>query len=282
MQAEHGISWVEALPRAVRQLHDAPGPSGLSPFEIVFGRHRPCAGVPYEPPQVALDAVEFFEHQQEVDRRVADALNALHQRRAQQVNERRREPEAFQMNDKVWWLRPRGRTGDKLQSYWCGPCVVKRREGQHSYVIETREGHEVAVHRCHLKRHTADPHSGAPLPLYYFKQAVEDLGVHVDEWEVERIIKHRRGADGQLQFLVKWHGSDKQTWEPVGHFFHRYSVDFISYCQKAQLQLDLVGILAQHPEEEPSEVRQLAAQAFPFEMMGGPSCPERSPPGETA
>ena len=249
IQADHGICWVEALPRAVRQLHDAPGPSGLSPYEILFGRHRPTAGVPYEPPRVALDAVAFFDHQKEVDQKVAAAMNDLHLARAEKVNKRRREPEAFKVDDKVWWLRPRGRTGDKLETYWCGPCVVKRREGWHSYVIETREGHEVAVHRSHLKAHVEDEYSDEPRPLFYHAQAVEDLGVQVDEWEVERITSHRRDTDGELQFLVKWRGSDKKTWEPVGHFFHRYSQDFIDYCKQARLRPDIVTYLADHPPE---------------------------------
>ena len=40
------MSWVEALPVAVQQIHDAPGESGLSPYEIVMGRTRNLAGVP--------------------------------------------------------------------------------------------------------------------------------------------------------------------------------------------------------------------------------------------
>jgi hypothetical protein len=193
---------------------------------------------------MALDAVEFFERQLKVDEQVAQSLNDLHRRRAEKENQRRREPESFTVGDKVWWLRPRGRTGDKLATYWCGPCVIKRREGQHSYVVETRDGHEVDVHRCHLKRHVEDEYSSVPLPLYYYKQAVEDLGVQPDEWEVERITKHRRTPNGDFQFLVKWRGSEKLTWEPVGHFFHRYSADFVEYCVKEGLRPDLISILA--------------------------------------
>ena len=37
---EHQINWVEALPLVLKQYHDAPGESGYSPYEVVFGRHR--------------------------------------------------------------------------------------------------------------------------------------------------------------------------------------------------------------------------------------------------
>ena len=45
-----GISWIEGLQRAIRHIHDIPGEGGLSPYEILYGRHRPYAGVPYQPP----------------------------------------------------------------------------------------------------------------------------------------------------------------------------------------------------------------------------------------
>ena len=40
------MTWVEALPLVVDRLHDTPGESWLSPYEILFGSERPLAGVP--------------------------------------------------------------------------------------------------------------------------------------------------------------------------------------------------------------------------------------------
>ena len=40
---------VEALPQTLDQYHDVPNLSGLSPYQIVFGRHRPLGNVPYTP-----------------------------------------------------------------------------------------------------------------------------------------------------------------------------------------------------------------------------------------
>ena len=41
IQLEDGILWPEALPIALRQIHDMPGEGGYSPYEIMFGRKRP-------------------------------------------------------------------------------------------------------------------------------------------------------------------------------------------------------------------------------------------------
>ena len=41
LQEEEQINWVDALPRTLRMIHDRKGITGLSPYEILFGRERP-------------------------------------------------------------------------------------------------------------------------------------------------------------------------------------------------------------------------------------------------
>lgn len=48
MHAEQSLNWEEALPMALRIHHDNPGPSGWSPYEIVFGRKRALMDLPHE------------------------------------------------------------------------------------------------------------------------------------------------------------------------------------------------------------------------------------------
>jgi hypothetical protein len=136
---EKGIPWVEALPIAVQRLNDKEGPSGLSPYEVLYGRHRPYAGVPYDPPTKAEDAVSFFERQKLVDKKVADTVNQLHHKKTEQLNKRRKELPPLQVGSKAWYLRPRGRPGEKLESYWLGPCRVMERRSEHGYVVECRK-----------------------------------------------------------------------------------------------------------------------------------------------
>ena len=73
---DKGISWVEALPRALRIIHDTPDPTtGLSPYEIMFGRTRNMATLPWEPTQVCLEAEELLKNMNEVDYYLAQLLN---------------------------------------------------------------------------------------------------------------------------------------------------------------------------------------------------------------
>ena len=58
---EEEINWVEALPRVLRVYHDLPGESGLSPFQILFGRERNLAGIPYPPEKECESAKVFFD-----------------------------------------------------------------------------------------------------------------------------------------------------------------------------------------------------------------------------
>ena len=249
LQAEEGICWVPSLQRAVRMLHDVPGPSGLSPYQILYGRDRPYAGVPYEPPRAWPDAVAFFEQQKAVDSQVAHALNDLHERQAKLVNKRRRELRALVPGQKIWWIRPKGRTGDKLDTEWVGPCTIVQRVGEHSYVVRTREGHQIDVHRCHLKEHVEDEYSGRPLALFHFKQAAPELDMALDEWTVDKILAHRVNKAGDLEFQVRWLGSEQLTWEPIGNFFLQYTPYFIKYCRDKGLHVDVVDYLARHPAD---------------------------------
>ena len=63
--------WPEVLPRAVQYIHDSPGPAGLTPYQVVFGRERFAGGVPRDLDQEAPDAVEFFQKMQQTDEFIA-------------------------------------------------------------------------------------------------------------------------------------------------------------------------------------------------------------------
>ena len=54
LNAEQKINWVEALPQVLDRIHDVKGESGFSPYQILFGRERPLAGIPYTPPSARM------------------------------------------------------------------------------------------------------------------------------------------------------------------------------------------------------------------------------------
>ena len=250
LHQEDRVNWVSALPRAVQQYHDIPGPIGLSPYEIVFGgRTRSVGGIPRKPKIEAPDAKEWLAQGQQIDRLVADKLQAHHRQRLEVLNESRRPKPVYQAGDRVWMLRPRHIGTNKLLSWWVGPCLVVDRRGADSYVVEDKPNHHHPAHSSQLKPFVEDEHADAPVPLHFWKQTEADLGEEVDEWEVDEILRHKVGEDGQMWFETKWVGFGAPTWEPLGNFVHRYNVDWAEYCKQHKLRVDvtthLLGAKAQ-------------------------------------
>ena len=162
---EPGVSWVELLPKALRHLHDTPGEAGLSPYEVVFGRHRPMAGLPYKPVREAEDAMAFMRKMKEQDEAVAKRLNDIQLKRAVSTNASRREPPPLKVGSKVWY-HPEPQPGrDKLEPRWKGRGIVLRRVGAHSYVVQLKTGAEQEAHRSQLRPHFEDQYIRDILPL---------------------------------------------------------------------------------------------------------------------
>ncbi len=78
LHAEEEINWVEALPRALLYLHDRVGEGGLSPYQILMGRKRPLAGIPYTPERECIEAQDFFDQITNIDQLVANNLDGEH------------------------------------------------------------------------------------------------------------------------------------------------------------------------------------------------------------
>ena len=107
LNAESRVNWVEALPRILRIYHDMENASGLSPYQMVFGRERAVAGLPYTPPKMCEGAQSFFDRMDMIDREVARVLNTTHFKKQEWFNKGRSEGKVYAVGDKVWVLRPR-------------------------------------------------------------------------------------------------------------------------------------------------------------------------------
>ena len=246
------LSWVEVLPRAAQKINDSPGESGISPYEIVTGRVRNLVGVPLPVEREAQDALEFFRRQKEIDTKVAGIMNDLHENVAARINSDRRDPPEFALGDLVWFLRPPSLSADKALPRWVGPCAVKERQGHSSYVVETRPGVSQAVHRSQLKPFLWRSPEGENFPLNYFRLTPQEEAGQEGEWQVERILRHKV-VGGKYKFLTKWEGfpESEATWEPIGHFFHRYAAPFVDYCMEQReggLMVDVLPHLSRRPK----------------------------------
>ena len=243
IQIDEGMTWVESLPQILDRIHDTVGESGMSPYEVLFGRHRPLGGLPYVPQRECEDALSFFRRQRDVDEKVAKHLNDLHVRQSSYHNRGLLGLMPFQRWDKVWYLRPPD-AGNKLDSKWLGPCLVMEREGENSYIIQVKEGQNIKAHRMHLKGYVEDEENQHQVDLFHHQRTVPLPDSQPDMWFTEAVLNHRVNQRGQLELLTKWQGYDEANWEPVGSFFHSYSADLVDYCQRKGVNLNLSQCLS--------------------------------------
>ena len=150
---DKGIHWVEALPRALRILNDTPDPlTGLSPYEIMFGRTRNLGTLPWEPTQKSYAAEEFLQDMQDLDQEIAKALNNHHENLERTRNARRKERKnPYQIGDQAWVQRPNETGGIKLDTRYHGPYRVTARTGEHSYQVLIPGSGPLDVHISHMK-----------------------------------------------------------------------------------------------------------------------------------
>ena len=114
-------------------------------------------------------------------------------------------------------------------------------------MVEVKPGVTVATHVTQLKLYLEEV-TGESLPLHYFSSGPGELEMAQDEWIVDRVLDHRIRR-GRREFLTLWKGYDRSeaTWEPVNHFIHRYSSDFVKYCRDHSIRINLTEHLSPVP-----------------------------------
>ncbi len=215
------VSWVDLLPKALRFIHDTPGESGFSPYEIVFGRQRSLGGIPYRPLLKAVDAQDWFARQKQLDEKIAKILNSRHEKQANKVNSKLVEPPPLKVGAVVWYCAEEGLVKDKLQPIWQGPGKIVEKRGKDSYVVELGLKNLQEAHRDQLRPHVDDVFAEQPLPLNYFsgKAPVLEPILGPDEYLPESILDHEV-RDGVTKVLVKWKGWKDPTWEPLNELMN--------------------------------------------------------------
>ena len=103
-----------------------------------------------------------------------------------------------------------------------------RRNGEHSYRLELQPTRLQDAHRSQLTEHFMED-LGAPVKLFRYLQAPKNNMVEMEEWEVEQVKGHGLNAAGQVEFLIKWQGSQDETWNSLHKFFQKFTKAVMCY-----------------------------------------------------
>ena len=200
------------------------------------------------------DATRFFNRMADLDIAIANTLNQHHLQIQRKLNSLRQTPRKYKPGDIVWVYRTKDQQGDKLDSKWLGPAKVLDRLGEDSYNVQLKPNMAFEVHTAHLKPFTPDQPDRTTLEedLYHFLPTHRVLEATPGEWNVESIVRHRKGKDGQIEFLTRWEGHEPHddSWEPVSTFFPRYCFEIVQYCRAKRLSIDLASLLSPVPTGE--------------------------------
>jgi hypothetical protein len=239
-----GINWVHALPRTLLQIHDTVGPTGLSPYQIVFGRHRNALGIPYPPTRSCEDAEAFLDRMLDLDTTIARELNKIHDKSEAHFNKRRSRRSAFNINDKVWLLVPKTlASSHKIEKRWNGPMTVTHRVGESSYILTDSTGHTHDAQLSQLKPYMEESIQ------YENSMALEFHTPHkpiLPPFQVGSIIDHRCDTQNTPEFLVHWANRDikESTWERAPLFVKNGLLSKIyAYCQDNGITLTIPHLM---------------------------------------
>jgi hypothetical protein len=140
---------------------------------------------------------------------------------AQQVqeeatNRHRQQSPSFRVGDKVWLnlknIRT-DRTTKKLDAKHA-KFTVTEVIGSHSYRLDTPPGIHNVFHSQLLRPASSDP---LPSQIQDDSQPQPQLVGDEEEYDIEEILREktlRRGRRKTQQYLVKWTGYARPTWEP--------------------------------------------------------------------
>ena len=182
-----------------------------------------------------------------MDEVVSKNLNDLHTKQAENFNKKKREGREFDVGTQVLVIKPKEVGGNKISRWWTGPHIITKQAGQSVWEVDV--GNKCRqVHEAQMKPHY-EPLQGHSWPLHHKMLTDKDVdpdSAH-EEWVVDKIIKHRKRPDGQVEFLTRWQGysAEDDTWELAPQFLPRVNLDFVNYCRKHKLDMPIQALFEQ-------------------------------------
>jgi hypothetical protein len=201
--------------------------TGTSPFQVLYGH------LPQVPTNLMLNkssAVQSPFVRDVVDqhadrfRIIFDALQDSHKMNSDQYDKHKRDV-SFEIGDLVYLdaknIKTTTAIGTKLQPRFLGPYKIVERPSPLNYKLDLppRSRLHPVFHVSKLRRHVSrDPEQFiAPEPTVTDQTPLipDSPEYYHEEYEVEKIVRHKKLADGLLRFLIKWIGypHSANTWQ---------------------------------------------------------------------
>jgi len=219
--------WDDHLAQAEFAYNSTKVATGFSPFELVLGTqpNTPLSLSVHKPiTQGSPSAREFINQHQDRFHMARDTLLEVKKHMTDQYNRHHRNV-SFEVGDLVYVdsenLRPSSGVRNKLSPKFHGPYKIISRPSPLNYYLDLPPGSRVhpVFHVSKLRNHVyRDPGSfplqedpvAPPAPL-----VSDNMKYYEEEYEVERIVRHKNQPDGSVSYLVKWYGypEDQSTWQ---------------------------------------------------------------------
>ena len=195
----------------------------VSPFFLSHEYHCMSVEVSYEKLKLysqksSLQKVNsIIWRLKETEKWAQSAMTISQQEQEEMVNQMRQQITAFKMRDKIWLdlrnvhtTQPSKKLDDKHAKY-----TVTEMIGSHSFCLNTLSGIHNVFHSDKLHLTASDP---------FLSQQTDDshpppeIINGEEKYEIEKILEHctrRRGRRNLREYLMKWSGYVRLTWEPV-------------------------------------------------------------------
>ena len=211
-------NWATLLPMAELAINNKDVAStGTSPFFLAHGYHARILDIKesleeaYQQQSPVQQANAIVSKLKKATEWAQASMAVAQQNQQRQTDRYRTQAPSFKVGDKVWLNlkniktnRPTKKLDAKQAKY-----SVLEVIGLHSYRLDTPLGIHNVFNSDLLRAAATDPlpsqtsDDSHPRPVIVREQ---------EEWEVEKILSERRRGRGK-QYLVKWIGYDRPTWE---------------------------------------------------------------------
>ena len=183
--------------------------TNFSPYELVFGRRMNYfenwePQIPNDFNDAILERTKEIKKMVEQDQPKAVETISKNQEKQKVIQDSAVNVEQMPLAEKsTVYVKVEGLKG-KLEASFRGPYTVSR---------HTSNGNYVLINRNNMPLKTT-------YPRHKLKLVSTDIPINETVYDVEKIMKHKKQANGQFVYLVKWEGYDEShnSWEPEENF----------------------------------------------------------------